>query len=878
MRLFVLLMILLAGSVAVAADFTVKGIVRDEAEKALPGVIVTVKIGDNEQAAYAITEDDGSFELEFSCEQKSVDITAGILGYGNKTQTVALPAKKLLMFDLKPEAIALKEVHISAKPIRAQGDTLIYNVASFKSASDRSIEDVMKRMPGIQVSSNGMIYYNGLPINRFYIENADMLQGRYSLATRNLSADDIATVDVYQEHQPKKVLEGIEYSDRAAINLKLKKSSLLRPIGNVKAGGGYGDGRSLWLGELTAMTVSPQWQMMVVGKAANIGRTYAAELVDHLNSSSSSHPLGVSMFTTELFSRPPLPDTRYNFNRTAIASANMLRKFSNEKSLTVNLAYSHDRSETEGSSLATYNIEGREPLDIETRSEALMRKSEASARVNYTANTKTLYMLENASFRGTFTSNDYSVRGTNTAGESLDIDNFTFSNNLKLTVRRGARVTEISSVVTYNHNPEGGIAVSCGGDDGSFRQYAASKRFYTNERTSFAWLVGRYSTIGIKLSLTAYYDKLDTWFSRGGDTPAATDVAPSLGMNNIGGWRGTVDLGPYFSWDNSKVIFRLNVPLALTGIDYDNRLTGRRHTHAALYPGVAASLVYKPRRVWGLSLGGGYNQTTGDIGSFITGPVYRSYRDMSGVGTETLSLRRTASARTSVSYNNPIESLFGTLALRTEWGKHNTLASTDVSADQTVSGRLAADSRSRNSGADFNISKRIRTINTTVKFIGVYDFMRMSSLRNGFELTTDLSSYSVMASALGTFMHDRIAIGLQARWSKSDQKMRMAGAIRSSFTNIDAKGSLSLFPLKPVEVYVMVAYMHNQLAADRFVNPVFVDAGMRYRAKRWEVELMLNNLTDRRSFAYQLYSGADRFYYSYRLRPAEAIASFRLSF
>ena len=92
-------------------------------------------------------------------------------------------------------------------------------------------------MPGITVRGNGSIEYMGKPINEFYIEGLNMLQGRYTLATRNISADDIATVDVYENHQPVRVLENVVYSDKAALNLTLKKKSLMRPIGRVAAGG-----------------------------------------------------------------------------------------------------------------------------------------------------------------------------------------------------------------------------------------------------------------------------------------------------------------------------------------------------------------------------------------------------------------------------------------------------------------------------------------------------------------------------------------------------------------------------------------------------------------------------------------------------------------
>lgn len=125
---------------------------------------------------------------------------------------------------MKEEPFTLKEVTIKALPIKTKGDTIIYNVSSFRSNSDRSVEDIIKKLPGIVVESTGQILYKGEGINKFYIEGLDMLSGRYGLATRNISADDIASISIYENHQPKKILEDIEFSDRAALNLKLKSS------------------------------------------------------------------------------------------------------------------------------------------------------------------------------------------------------------------------------------------------------------------------------------------------------------------------------------------------------------------------------------------------------------------------------------------------------------------------------------------------------------------------------------------------------------------------------------------------------------------------------------------------------------------------------
>lgn len=65
-------------------------------------------------------------------------------------------------------------------------------------------------MPGIEVKADGQITYNGQWINEFYIEGLDMLGGNYGVATRNIDANDIGAVQVLQNHQDMKLLQGIK--------------------------------------------------------------------------------------------------------------------------------------------------------------------------------------------------------------------------------------------------------------------------------------------------------------------------------------------------------------------------------------------------------------------------------------------------------------------------------------------------------------------------------------------------------------------------------------------------------------------------------------------------------------------------------------------
>lgn len=110
--------------------------------------------------------------------------------------------------------MTIKEIIVKAPKVRVQGDTITYDVRLFSKEGDRSIGDVLRRMPGIKTNENGQVSYNGTPINRFYIENSDMLEGQYGLATNNISNKEVGSVEILQNHQPVKALEGIAFQNK----------------------------------------------------------------------------------------------------------------------------------------------------------------------------------------------------------------------------------------------------------------------------------------------------------------------------------------------------------------------------------------------------------------------------------------------------------------------------------------------------------------------------------------------------------------------------------------------------------------------------------------------------------------------------------------
>ena len=224
----------------------------------IPDVYIMLMTEDGKTIlAYSYSQPDGSFILECpQSPQQEFLLTTSRLGYEPYRQKIPAQTQQTEIL-LKESSLTLREVKVISSPIRRQGDTISYYMSNFHRPQDRNLADVLARMPGIHVQSDGRVQYDGKPINRFYIEDMNLLGERYSLATKNLSPSDIAAVQVYENHEPIKMLRDRSQTEQAALNIKLKdfsspytlrqkihlprvhlknNTSILRLLGNVSAG------------------------------------------------------------------------------------------------------------------------------------------------------------------------------------------------------------------------------------------------------------------------------------------------------------------------------------------------------------------------------------------------------------------------------------------------------------------------------------------------------------------------------------------------------------------------------------------------------------------------------------------------------------------
>lgn len=326
------------------------GTVKNEEGEPMEMVLVSaLNPQDSTIIAYAGTDEQGAYTISLTeCKLETLLLRMAGFNVQKEYRMVENRSQKIDWTGSKENTL-LKEVQIKAQKLWGSKDTLNYLVAAYTRDHDITIGDVLKRLPGIDIKENGSITYQGIPINKFYVENMDVLQGRYNIATKGIKAEDVTTVQLLEHHQHVRALDDQMPPEAAAINLKLKKEK--RGVWTHTADVGLGaNERFLW--NITGHT-------MFFGKKEHHVILYDTENDGRGSNLLTSHygVVGVAghiiTSATEAPNSPVGNNRRNNYHQLA---CNNLWKLNDSTELHIDACYKHNLVRTETDRTTTYML------------------------------------------------------------------------------------------------------------------------------------------------------------------------------------------------------------------------------------------------------------------------------------------------------------------------------------------------------------------------------------------------------------------------------------------------------------------------------------------------------------------------------------------
>lgn len=604
--------------------------------KEIAGASVTVS--EKNAAAllsYAISDAAGAYRLVFKSTADCVVVSAS--GINLKKQLIVIANKtQVLNFNMPTQAVQLKEIKIAPPKIRQIDDTLNYNVESFTDKNDRTIGEVLRKMPGFTVEENGTIIYNNKPINKFYIENSDLLQGRYNIATNNIEAKDVSTVQVLENHQPVKALKGREFTDEAAINLKLKNSAKGVLVANAQVGAGLSP--LLWDSELFTMYFNKRRQNMNTYKGNNTGSSNSVDFISLYAATPDSKP--DSRLSVQSPAPPAVSRKRYLFNRENVASTNNLWTLGKDLQLTSNFNFVNDVREKNSASISSYYLPSDQVLTIDETLASSEHISVLNGSLQLNANREKFYLDNTLKFNRRWNREQGSIFNPGAVLQNLADPFFEMNNNLSLIKKYKNTNLKVNSTTAYRNAPQTLTVHPLLYPDLFDNPDDFSATRQTAEQTTFS-SVNKFSlSFGNRVFKQTYTAGFDMDLQRFHSTLQAQDHAHNFVM-------GADSLSNDLRWNTYKVYFNpeytyvkkrfrttLNLPLTyryLQARDHGQEVNvsnadNQNSATLCLDPGL--NVRYDLSLFWNVSASARYNSGFGDIENGFTGYIMQTYRNL----------------------------------------------------------------------------------------------------------------------------------------------------------------------------------------------------------------------------------------------------------
>lgn len=294
MKYLILLVALLLTATMVTAQkkvFSVKGQLTDSLQKqqVSDATVSLVNAKDSSLVAFTRTDSTGHFSFH-QLKPGKYRLSASQVNFHPGWKNFELINDvDLGTLSMKDKSI-MEAVTVTAQrpPVVVNGDTLEFNAEAFKTKPNAVVEDMLKKMPGVEVDKDGTIRVNGKRISRVLVNGKDFFNGDPKMATRNLAADAIDKVQVFEKQSDQSEFTGIDDGNKTpTINLKLKKDKKNAAFGKASMAAGT---KERYDGQFNINKFDGERQLSAIGMANNTNRQ-GFSLMDMLNFSGQTRKM-----------------------------------------------------------------------------------------------------------------------------------------------------------------------------------------------------------------------------------------------------------------------------------------------------------------------------------------------------------------------------------------------------------------------------------------------------------------------------------------------------------------------------------------------------------------------------------------------------------
>jgi hypothetical protein len=857
-----------------------KIIAKDNTSLQGASIVVTKTKGDI-ILTYAISNTNGSYALNINSELDSLQINVSYIGYAKQIKKV-LNKSQILNFNLLESSEKLKEVIIKSSPITKRGDTISYSVNAFKDQKDRVIADVLRKLPGIEILVDGKILYQGKPIQKYYIEGLDLLEGKYNLANNNLPASSVSKVQILENHQPIKLLDSLVFSNKASLNIKLKKN--ITVTGTSKLGVGLSP--FLWNANITPMFFTKKQQMITSYQTNNVGNDISNEIktltIEDLLDQFESNNKKKDWVTIQELSSPPFSKKRWLDNNAHLLTTNYLVRLKKDLTLKVNLSYINDFQQQNGNTQTTFFTPTDTINIIENTNNRLFINSLKSKFI-LTKNTNKNY------FKNTFEVNKYwdsqngiIILNSDNINQETETPYTSFSNKLKIIKPFGKKLITIKSVLSYSKSPQNlrvtpsqfEELLNNGNSFDELNQKVEHSNFYANNSFSFTKGVKKFTFIP-KVGFTIQNQKLDSRISAFDNN--IENILIGKFKNNL-----IFNKTSFYSilktqYRNNNWKIELETPLKIQTFKREDNSLNKNQNFNRLTFEPRFSMKKDLNAFWKTTFSASLKNSFGDINQLYYGYILNNYRNIQQYETPILeSLRKNVTF--GISYRNPIKSLFINGFYSYGKSNQNLLFGNIINNNGTTSfGFFEQDNNSNTHNINLRGSKYFSKLKTTLTVTTNASLDHKEQSLNG--TITDITRKNIqLKGKLDTEITEWISVEYKNKVSISNTQFEN----QQSFDNIITQEHLLNFNFYPTSnqyIGFNAEYYKNNFSNQNQEN-YFLNLNYRYTFKesRIDLELNWNNILNTKEFTTVFNDAFSYTQSTFRLRPRQILMSVKFNF
>ena len=806
------------------AQTSVRGVVNDSTtHEPLVGASVSYQ-RKGKTLKFARTNQRGQFSVQIDKVEQGDQLSVTMMGYDKRRCQVPMGSDKAVTIALPSRAFQLKEVQVQGSRVHGR-DTITYDLTRFATDRDNSLKDVLKKLPGVDISKDGMIAYNGQRISRFTVEGLDLTGGRYNQLTENIRAKDVKKAEIVEHDQPIKALEKRVYTDNVGMNVTLKDDArdklmaTLRPYllfdAPIHAGG-----------SVNIRQIGKKKQRMYdVGydrKGQNISES---SLILGSNWNRLSEATLPSWYTVPSLSAPVDADL-LRFNTSQRYAINQLTKTKKDNELRLSAFYSRSVIRQQTFNTSMYYMDEDAPITTTEERNLTAIGDEFSAELEHRINKEGYYGNEAITVHAEQNDGltEYASLSQRVRIPQIDVSGSLYR---LYPLHSGDQLTW-KSILDYHHSASD-LYIN---DD--------SNRLRTN-----LW----------------HTNHLIEWTRRRGYWTQEYEGGFSAQNTHLeqDNWHLSAYLHP--SWQYKTEEFRLTMRPSVSL----ERFTRQQKTMVLLSPYVYAN--WQPSTRNELLASVGYSESTGSVRDYALDEYQRDYRTWyTATGIIPLSQRLTG--RAEYHYKRPIRELFLNASLTASRNWSNT--TTDM---QIVDGRYYYSLKELKAHSD------VLSGNLAVSK-GFFDL----NLKTNLEVDGSISSGRQLSADRWIDYHTRaLTLTPKILFSPSWAELEYEGSFSFSGNKVEEQQMTTLFnwtqrltltsTIDKVDLSWSMVHYRNELQEGNVMNAMLSNASITWRLKKVRLKAQLRNIFNKKDYSTTTYSGIAVVSNSYVLRPRELVLS-----